>query len=210
MTKNILVVHSSLNGWRSVSSALARSFVDQLAAQGAVRVKHRDLAVDMLPHLDAAAMAAWQVDSEQRDAEQQILTDRSDRLIAELEWADLLVVTAPMYNFAAPSTLKAWVDQVVRARRTFRYIDGRAVGAMQSLQSVVITTRGGFHRDTPNDNVVPWLSTVLPFIGIEPAATIYAEGLATEKAGDSTQQAESELADLATQMMNGGFENVAA
>lgn len=208
--KKVLVIYSSLNGWRSVSSALARSFVADLAAAGKIQVKQRDLAADLLPHIDAAAMAAWQSPSEALDHEQQQHVDRSDQLIAELEWADLLVVTAPMYNFSAPSTLKAWIDHVVRARRTFRYVNGQAVGALQHLPSVLITTRGGRYRGTPNDTLVPWLKTVLGFVGIETVATIYAEGLASSEAQDSTNQAERTLARLASQLQNGEQVDVAA
>ena len=83
--------------------------------------------------------------AEQRTAEQQASVDFADRLIEELEAAETIVLAVPMYNFSIPSTLKAWIDHVARAGRTFRYTAAGPEGLLKGKKVFVVTGRGGIY-----------------------------------------------------------------
>ena len=99
----------------------------------------------------------------------------SDTLIAELDWAELIVIGAPVYNFAIPASLKAWIDLVCRARKTFVYRDGAAVGLLKDKRAVVAYVSGGTPFEGSIDFVSPYLKHVLGFIGIEDVSFVVAE-----------------------------------
>jgi FMN-dependent NADH-azoreductase len=83
-----------------------------------------------------------------------------------------------MYNFTVPSQLKSWFDHVARAGVTFRYTASGPEGLLAGKRAVLVTTRGGRHRDAPQDHVVPYVRTMLAFMGITALEVVYAEGLA--------------------------------
>lgn len=89
----------------------------------------------------------------------------SDTLVSELEAADTIVLAAPMYNFSIPSTLKAWVDHVARAGRTFRYTGAGPDGLLKGKKAYVVTARGGVYSEGPGasfDFQEPYLRAVEP------------------------------------------------
>ena len=102
----------------------------------------------------------------------------SDELIAELKGNDVIVIAAPMYNFNIPTQLKNYFDLVARAGVTFRYTEKGPEGLVTGKRAVVVTSRGGIHKDTPTDLVTPYLSTFLGFIGITDVNFVFAEGIA--------------------------------
>src|SRR5436190_14448409 len=121
---NILEIKSSIFTDGGQSSILADRFVaGRKQADPAAKVVVRDLARDPIPHIDAARFTAFGTPEASRDAVQRGIVDFSDRLIAELQQADVIVIGLPMYNFGIPSTLKAWVDHIARAGQTFRYTE---------------------------------------------------------------------------------------
>jgi FMN-dependent NADH-azoreductase len=83
-----------------------------------------------------------------------------------------------MYNFSAPSTLKSWFDHLARAGVTFRYTASGPEGLLTGKRATLVTTRGGVHRDRPQDHLVPYVRTMLAFVGITDLEVVYAEGLA--------------------------------
>ena len=172
--KNILAIYSSITGSKSVTSQLADSW---LSAQQANIIKH-DLHQENLPHLNGAMIGAFFTPEEDRDSNQRELASRSDALIAELIEADTLLIAAPMYNFGVPSTLKAWVDQVARAGKTFKYTEKGPEGLVTGKKAIVITSRGGIYKDTGFDFQMPFINQFLNFIGITDIEVIYAEGVA--------------------------------
>lgn len=102
-----------------------------------------------------------------------------DDLIEEVEAADHIVITAPMYNFSIPSQLKSWLDHLARAGRTFKYGENGPQGLLIGKKVYVVTTRGGKYRDSDMDTQVPYLRIMLNFLGLaESLEFIYAEGLA--------------------------------
>ncbi len=119
---NVLIIESSARQTDSISRQLTRQFISQWqAAHPADRITVRDVAREPVPHLDANLLGGWMKPAEQRNDDEQISLDRSNELTDELLAADVLVMAAPMYNFAIPSTLKAWLDHVLRAGVTFKY-----------------------------------------------------------------------------------------
>ena len=117
----VLHVSSSIHGNEGNSSQLAAHFVARIKEQhGDAEIIVRDLAQDPVPHLDAATFQANITPVDQRTPEQQQLASTGDLLIEELQSADILVLSVPMYNFGIPSTLKAWIDNIARAGTTFK------------------------------------------------------------------------------------------
>jgi len=176
--KRILFIHSSLFGDDSASTKIAQSLVEQMLENNpGGEVTRIDVAEDALPHLDGEEFKSWTIPAEQRNAKQADLAARSDRLIEQLLSHDTLVLAVPMYNLGIPSTLKAWIDRVARAGKTFSYTANGPVGLVEGMQAYVVFARGGIYRNTPMDTQTGYLKSVLGLMGIGVAETIYAEGL---------------------------------
>lgn len=176
--KRILLIQSSLFGDDSASKKIAQSLVEQMLEDNpGSAVTRIDLANEPLPHLDAEEFKSWTTPAEQRDARQVELAARSDRLIEQLLAHDTLVLAVPMYNLGIPSTLKAWIDRVARAGKTFSYTADGPVGLVKNMQAYLVFARGGIYRNTPLDTQTGYLKSVLGLMGIGVAETIYAEGL---------------------------------
>lgn len=119
---NVLIIESSARQQDSISRQLTQQFISQWqAAHPADQITVRDVALNPVPHLDANLLGGWMKPADQRNGHEQASLDRSNELTDELLAADVLVMAAPMYNFAIPSTLKAWLDHVLRAGVTFKY-----------------------------------------------------------------------------------------
>ncbi len=114
---------------------------------------------------------------ERRSADEQASLDRSNHLTDELLAADVLVMAAPMYNFAIPSTLKAWLDHVLRAGVTFKYTATGSQGLLTGKRAFVLTARGGLHTGASSDHQEPYLRQVMGFVGIHDVTFIHAEGV---------------------------------
>ncbi|MFW3615058.1 FMN-dependent NADH-azoreductase [Billgrantia antri] len=178
MANRILLVTSSILGEQGQSNALASHFRQQADERGELSLTHRDLAVELLPHLGLEELGSWQAAATERTAEQQMLAQRSDDLIEELNAHDVLVLAVPMYNFGIPSQLKAWFDRVMRAGVTFRYTEQGPVGLVKGKRAVILAARGGQYAGTELDTQTPHLKAMLGMIGIGDVSVIYAEGLA--------------------------------
>ena len=200
----LLLVNSSILGDHSISAQLADSFSQQwLAANPGGTVMTRDVAEDQVPHLDNELVNAIRfVKPEERNEKQQQQAAYSDQLINEVKAADAIVITAPMYNFGIPSTLKAWIDHIARAGTTFKYTENGPVGLLKNKTAVVMAARGGVYKDTPNDTQTPYLKTLLGFVGIEKVHFIYAEKLSMGDDGgeavmtEAKQQIEKLIAQI--------------
>ncbi|NNJ73189.1 MAG: FMN-dependent NADH-azoreductase [Enterobacterales bacterium] len=194
--KNILALYSSINPDQSQSTRLAEQYLDEVQRHETVSIIRRDLSDGSVPHLDSHEFVAWNTASEERTNEQHKLAELSDTLIAELEAADMIVMTAPMYNFGIPSSLKAWIDRIARAGRTFKYTENGPVGLLNNKQMIIISSRGGKYAGTPMDTQTDYLRDVMRFVGITDISFIYAEGLATATIDDSLERALQELRDM--------------
>lgn len=178
-TMNILQLNSSIRGEQSHSSRLANELTSRLREQApAAGFKLRDLAVQSHPAIDPQALQALFTPAEQRSSEQQARVALDDALIAELQAADTLVLAVPMYNFGIPVQLKNWIDAVARAGVTFRYTANGPEGLLTGKKVYLVLARGGIYRNTPNDSQLPYLKTLLGFLGMSDVEVVFAEGMA--------------------------------
>ncbi|HVM23066.1 MAG TPA: FMN-dependent NADH-azoreductase [Sphingomicrobium sp.] len=158
----ILHIDSSINGEKSASRAISARIVEQLKeSRRGAEVVYRDLAAEPLPHLTLDAFADTSV---------------LDQFLA----ADTIVIGAPMYNFTLPSQLKAWIDRIAVAGKTFRYTDSGPQGLVGDKRVIVALARGGFYdAGSPAaalEHLETYLRGVFNFIGIEPEF-VAADGL---------------------------------
>ncbi len=178
MTKT-LVLKSSILGPHSQSNQL----IDH-ALEGKTGIVERDLAANPVPVLDMSVATALRGGDDLSDEQQAALT-LSDQLIEELKAADQLVIAAPMYNFMVPTQLKNWFDIIARAGVTFTYTENGPVGLIENKKAIVVTTRGGLHKDSPRNSIESYVTTMLGFIGITDVEFVYAEAL---NMGEETAQ----------------------
>ena len=177
--KTLLQINSSVAGAAAASTQLAdRLVAGLLAGSPDLVLVRRDLDRAPLPHLDATRLAALSRPAAERTAAEAGIAAAADAVVDELLAARHVVIAAPMYNFAAPSTLKSWFDHIARAGVTFRYAAGGPEGLLTGRRATLVTTRGGIHRERPQDHLVPYVRTMLAFVGITDLAVVYAEGLA--------------------------------
>ncbi|MCG9720133.1 FMN-dependent NADH-azoreductase [Shewanella sp. Isolate7] len=171
----VLVLKSSILGDYSQSAKLIDHLQQHWQGQGA-EVTVRDLAAQPLPVLDGEIAMGLRGGDELTARQQEVLA-LSDELVAELKAHDTLVIAAPMYNFSIPTQLKNWIELVARAGVTFTYTENGPKGLVEGKRAVLVTTRGGVHKNGASDHVVPYLKTVLGFIGINEVETVYGEAL---------------------------------
>ena len=169
----ILHLDSSINGENSASRAISRSIVEQLkTGLWGEEVVYRDLAANPLPHLTLDAFADTSV-------------------IDEFFAADAIVIGAPMYNFTLPTQLKAWIDRIIVAGKTFQYTANGPEGLAKGRRVIIALARGGFYDDNSPaaslEHLETYLRGVFNFIGIDPEFVV-ADGLAV-----SPEQREASL-----------------
>jgi FMN-dependent NADH-azoreductase len=175
---NILQINSSARSEGAVSTGVANDIVSRLRARhGDSRLVLRDLARTPHPTLDEAALQALFAKPEERSAAQAARVALDDALIAEIQASDVIVLGVPMYNFGVSAQLKNWIDAIARAQVTFRYTATGPEGLLTCKKVYLALTRGGVHRDTPLDSQVPYLKTMLGFLGMTDLQFVYAEGL---------------------------------
>lgn len=195
----ILQINASARSNGANSTRLADAITARLLAQNPdAIVELRDLASDPHPVLDEPALGALFTPAEQRTPEQAARVALDDALIAQVQSTDAIVLGVPMYNFGVPVQLKTWIDAIARAGVTFRYTEKGPQGLLQGKKVYVALARGGLYRDTPADSQVPYLKSVLGFLGMTDVEFIYAEGLAmgTESAGKAFAEAEADIEKL--------------
>ena len=180
----ILHIDASINGENSASRIISKSVVDQLrAADPAANVIVRDLVSKPLPHLTLDAFA-------------------DSTILDEFLAADTIVIGAPMYNFSAPTQLKAWIDRILVAGRTFRYTANGPEGLATGKRVIIGLARGGFYDEKSPaaalEHLETYLRGIFNFIGIEPEF-VAADGLAIgpEQRESAISQALGETVRLA-------------
>jgi FMN-dependent NADH-azoreductase len=183
---NVLFVTSSPRGQNSYSQQIARGIVDDLKiANPAAKIVVRNVARNPLPHIGEAFVSGIGLPAEKRSISEAAAIAVSDALVDELMVADLLVLAVPMYNFGLPSALKAWIDHVVRAGRTFAYTGQGPQGLLKNKRAVIVVSRGGVYSEGPMkafDFQEGYLRSVLGFIGIIDIEVVRVEGVALGEA----------------------------
>ena len=185
--KNILYIQSSPRGSESYSQKVAQSIVDELAGSYPdANVAVRNLAQNPPPHVGEAFVGGLWLGPEQRTPKQAAALAVSDVLIDELLAADVIVLAVPMHNFGPPSTLKAWIDHVVRVGRTVSYSQKGPEGMLKGKRAILVLASGGVYSDGPArplDFQEPYLRAILGFIGLTDVDVVRVEGVARSTIG---------------------------
>lgn len=171
----VLRIDASARLESSFTRQLADLMLRELGARvPGLAVARRDVSAG-LPFVDAAWVGANLAEPDARDAAQRLALAKSDELVAEVMAADVLLIAFPIYNFSVPASLKAWIDQVARARLTFRYTENGPQGLLAGKKAYVLATSGGTEVGSAIDFATPWLKFVLGFLGITEVEVIAAD-----------------------------------
>jgi len=169
----LLHIDASVLGDNSVTRQLTAAIVARWRQRvPGLEVQVRDLDHDPIPHLSAGTLAG-------RD---ELGAARDEAVLEQFLGADIVVIGAPMYNFGLPSSLKAWIDRIAVAGRSFRYTSDGPVGLAGGKRVVIALAAGGAHQGQPTDFVEPYLRQVLGFLGITDIEVVRADGVALSPA----------------------------
>ncbi|MDQ0391855.1 FMN-dependent NADH-azoreductase [Labrys monachus] len=165
----LLHIDTSILGDHSVSRRISAAVVARLrAVTPGLEIRYRDEAAQPLPHLSGAALAGQGED-----------LAAGAGALEEFLAADIVVIGAPMYNFTLPSQLKAWIDRILVAGKTFRYGEGGAEGLCGGKRVIVAMARGGFYGPEAQaaEHLETYLRFVFGFIGITDITFVAADGI---------------------------------
>lgn len=176
----LLHIDSSILGDNSASRQLSREVVQAWqAADASIEVVYRDLAADAISHFSAATLLAAGTAEEARDAAHAFEAKLSQETLDEFLAADAVVIGAPMYNFSVPTQLKAWIDRVAVAGKTFRYTEAGPEGLCGNKKVILVSTAGGLHAgQATGAGHEDFLKVFLGFIGVTDLEIVRAHGLA--------------------------------
>ncbi|MFC3504160.1 FMN-dependent NADH-azoreductase [Micromonospora krabiensis] len=168
---HLLHIDSSIRGEQSVSRRLtARAVAGWRAANPDGTVTYRDLGRNPLPHLDEAGGLARMLPADQHTPEQRASWQLTEQLVDEVKRADTILLGLPLYNYGAPSSVKAWVDHLIAAGLS--YDPETNAGLLGGRDLIVLASRGGgYSPGTPRegwDHASPWLPHGLSLTGLEP------------------------------------------
>ncbi len=175
--KRILRLDASANPGQSGSRVLGDQLTERMTQlYPEIEIRQRDLNINA-EFIDSNWITANLCEPHNRDNTARQRLAYSDELIAELQWADHILLTTPMYNFSVPATLKAWIDQVCRAGVTFRYTTDGPVGLLAGKRADIVITTGGAPLESPVDFISDYLRQVFAFVGITDINIIGADRL---------------------------------
>lgn len=180
--KHILHVISSPRGAESISTQLGNSITNQIVeTYPGSTTTIIDVNVDSYPHLFDEQITAMRTATDSQTSVQKELAKRSDEAIAQLFAADAIVISLPLYNFGIPSTLKSWLDNILRAGQTFSYTAEGPSGLVKDKKLYLAMASGNIYSEGPYqayDFAIPYLKTALGFIGLTDVTVVRAEGTA--------------------------------
>lgn len=176
MKNNILHINASARVDGSVTRDISAQLVQQLQHQYDAGIVSRDLAAGV-DFIDENWIGANFTDPADRSDKQKAALALSDSLVSELEQATHIVIAAPIYNFSVPAVLKAWVDQVARARVTFRYTENGPEGLLKGKKAYLVVASGGVPLGSEVDYASTYLRHVLGFLGIDDVTLVNANEL---------------------------------
>ncbi|MGY3212248.1 FMN-dependent NADH-azoreductase [Mucilaginibacter sp. HD30] len=178
--KKILHIISSPRGEASFSIKLGNAIVEKIKkAHPGSAVTEVNLDQQNFPHLEEAHITSFFTPVESRSVALQEAVKHSDEAINAIQEADIIVIGAPMYNYSIPSSLKAWLDHIIRAGVTFRYDANGLHGLLENKKVYIAESTGGIYSEGPmqgNDFVAPYLKTVLGHIGLTDLTVFRVEG----------------------------------
>lgn len=179
--KKILHITASINGAASQSTKLSLEIINKLKRTHPEHtVKTLDLSQNTFPHIEGFQVGSFFTPEEVRTNEQKDAVAYSDQAVADLLESDIIVIGVPLYNLGVPSSLKSWIDHVVRAGKTFSYVDGAPQGLLSGKKAYLAIASGSVFSEGPLqswDFSEPYLRTILGFIGIKDITTFRVEGV---------------------------------
>jgi len=192
------------------SGSASREFTAQFAAAWqkkfpGERIVYRDFGVAPLPHLSSTYIEGSYKEETERTSDEQAAARLAEEAVAELLAVDHILIGAPMYNFTVPSSIKTWVDHIVKAGTTFRFGPHGPEGLVTGKKVCVISPRGGDYSEgswfATADMVGPWLRNILGFLGMTEVTVINAERMertATDRSAAFTHVAQEIETTLAS------------
>ena len=191
----IYQIDSSARKKGSTSRALAKKVLDKIRKPGD-EVIYRDLDDEML-FVSGLTESGMKIDEKDQTEDHKKMFKLSDKLVNELKESDIIIISAPIYNYGPPATLKAWSDLVARVGETFRFKpDGRREGLLKNKRAYLVITSGGTKLNSKEDFLTPWLKYILNFFGIEKVDVISADQMALDYE-KSIKDAEEQIHNLA-------------
>jgi FMN-dependent NADH-azoreductase len=172
-------IDSSARKDGSTSRALAKKLLDKIK-KPEDEVIYRDLDDEMV-FVSGLTESGMKIEEKDRNEHHKKMFELSDKLVSELKDSDIIIISAPIYNYGPPATLKAWADLAARVGETFRFKpDGRREGLLSDKRAFLVITSGGTKLNSNEDFLTPWLKFILNFFGIEKVDVVSADQMALD------------------------------
>ena len=200
----VLHIDASLRSAGSVSREMSQTFVDHLKEKKGITIDRLDLATERLDHVTQLYAEAMYVPYGQHTEEQAKELETSDALVDRVMDANVIIIGTPTYNFGIPSSLKTFIDLVVRSGRTFMYTETGFEGQLKDKKVIVINSRGlsyGEEETKGNDHVTDYLKTILGFVGITDIKFVYLDPTFFGK--EATEHAKTKAKEQFKTIING-------
>ena len=173
----IYQIDSSARKKGSTSRALAKKLLEKIKKPGD-EVIYRDLDDEMF-FISGLTESGMKIDEKDQTEHHKKMFELSDKLVKELKDSDVIIISAPIYNYGPPATLKAWSDLAARIGETFRFKpNGRREGLLKNKKAYLVITSGGTKLNSKEDFLTPWLKFILNFFGIKEIKIINADQMA--------------------------------
>ena len=175
----IYQIDSSARKEGSTSRALAKKLLNRIK-KPEDEVVYRDLDNEMV-FVSGLTESGMKIDEKDQTEHHKKMFELSDTLVKELKESDIVIISAPIYNYGPPATLKAWSDLVARIGETFKFKEnGRREGLLRNKRAYLVITSGGTKLNSKEDFLTPWLKFILNFFGIDKIDTISADQMALD------------------------------
>jgi FMN-dependent NADH-azoreductase len=190
----IYQIDSSARKDGSTSRALAKKLLDKIK-KPEDEVIYRDLDDEMV-FVSGLTESGMKIEEKDRNEHHKKMFELSDKLVSELKKSDIIIISAPIYNYGPPATLKAWADLAARVGETFRFKpDGRREGLLSNKRAFLVITSGGTKLNSNEDFLTPWLKFILNFFGIKKVDVVSADQMALDYE-KSIKDAENQIDDI--------------
>ena len=187
----IYQIDSSARKEGSTSRALAKKLLEKIK-KPEDEVIYRDLNEEMV-FVTGLTESGMNIDEKDQNENHKKMFDLSNQLVKELKESDIIIISAPIYNYGPPATLKAWSDLAARVGETFKFKpNGRREGLLKNKRAYLVITSGGTKLNSREDFLTPWLKFILNFFGIDKVETINADQMALDYE-KSIKEAESQI-----------------
>ena len=190
----IYQIDSSARKKGSTSRSLAKKLIKKIRKPGD-KVIYRDLDDEMV-FVSGLTESGMKIAKKDQTKEHKKMFKLSDTLVRELKESDIIIISAPIYNYGPPATLKAWSDLAARVGETFRFKpNGRREGLLKNKRAYLVITSGGTKLNSKEDFLTPWLKFILNFFGIKKIDVVSADQMALNYK-KSIKDAEDQIKNL--------------